>query len=504
MEIVLGYIESLMYWRAHRVANQPTFMSRRTPLSAEDARGNAHTRVNLCGKLVHAEASAYTNIPPISFAEQKLIPTAEIKNYMLSRLSCFAPQDNTTNRLQYMDDYTIASMLEHNMYNLATCEHMRAAEVSAEKITTHATHATPTRATRATPTRATRATRASAAKIISNDDSVWSQKSYLIEHLHGVRLSPHVTASAPLNIFVPREQRGLSQKDKRLTYINTPLPRGMIYQLVITSHEKKRFGLPPTLKLYIISPELAVLFAAQKLQTLCLGNVCPSTSCYMHTRGKQLFVHNVISLVNEVCGTYGRDPLTASVMSYGLRPLTSVQKIRRCATAMKGVHGCKSLLAALDYCNDNLASAFEGAVASALMLPTKFGGINFPPLEINQTRSLAASSALTPHHQSITPDLSSKEHRLIIECNGLAFHKSNEAIKEDHRRLRDYVTHSERHIPLTMSDIKNSFVLSKTLEEIVAACHDTLGVDKSAYLRKVIHNAKLRPARQIMLDVQLF
>lgn len=278
----------------------------------------------------------------------------------------------------------------------------------------------------------------------------------------------------------------------------------MLYQLVITSHEKKRFGLPPTLKLYIISPELAVLFAAQKLQTLCLGNVCPSASCYMHTRGKQLFVHNVISLVHEVCGTYGRDPLTASVMSYGLRPLTSVQKIRRCATAMKGVHGCKSLLAALDYCNDNLASAFEGAVASALMLPTKFGGINFPPLEINQTRALAASSALTPHHQSITPDLSSKEHRLIIECNGLAFHKSNEAIKEDHRRLRDYVTHNERHIPLTMSDIKNSFVLSKTLEEIVSACHDTLGVDKSAYLRKVIHNARLQPARQIMLDVQLF
>ena len=489
MEIVLGYIESLMYWRAHRVANQPTFMPRRTPLSAEDARGNAHTRVNLCGKLVHAEASAYTSIPPISFAEQKQIPTAEIKNYMLSRLSCFAPQANDMNCMRYTDDYTIASMLEHNMYNRATCEHMRAAD------------ATPTRATAPCTTRATR-TRA--AKITSNDDSVWSQKSYLIEHLHGVRLSPHVTASAPLNIFVPREQRGLSQKDKRLTYINTPLPRGMLYQLVITSHEKKRFELPPTLKLYIISPELAVLFAAQKLQILCLGNMCPSASCYMHTRGKQLFVHNVISLVNEVCGTYGRDPLTASVMSYGLRPLTSVQRIRRCATAMKGVHGCKSLLAALDYCNDNLASAFEGAVASALMLPTKFGGINFPPLEINQTRVLAASSTLTPHHQSITPDLSSKEHRLIIECNGLAFHKSNDAIKEDHRRLRDYVTHNERHIPLTMSDIKNSFVLSKTLEEIVAACHDTLGVDKSAYLRKVIHNAKLQPARQIMLDVQLF
>lgn len=130
--------------------------------------------------------------------------------------------------------------------------------------------------------------------------------------------------------------------------------------------------------------------------------------------------------------------------------------------------------------------------------------IQFPSLEINKTRELSSSALLTPHHHSITPDLSSKKHKLVIECNGLEFHRSDEAIKEDHRRLRDYVSHNERHIPLTVSDIKNPLALCRVLEEIVAACHDTLGASKAFHLRQTIHNAKYQKVRQIMLDLHMF
>lgn len=457
MELVLSYIESLAFWRAQRIVNNPILMSRNPILRDVYPSLEYHERV------IRTELSPYRSLPQISFSECACIPLAEIKNYIAHKFEPLALCEDVLNRARNLSEYNISSMLALNAYSRTACEHTR-------------THAGSS---------AVRAGRLD------------------YERLYAVNFVPDISDTSTLHFMVPRSQRGLRQTNKQITYINAHLPHGSLYKVFIRADERHSFDLPESLSLYILSPELVVLFAAQKLRALCLENLCSMPRCPQRARGKLLFTHNIISLVNELCGSYGRDPLTATGVTYGLEPLTSVQKIRRFAEKMKRIHGCGNLLAALDCCFDNLASPFEVVVASALMLPAAMGGINFPTLEINQTRKLTSDNLLTPHHQRITPDLSSKKHKLIIECNGLEFHRSDEAIKEDHRRLRDYVSHNERHIPLTISDIKNPLVLSHTLEEIVAACHDTLGASKAFYLRQVIHNAKYQKARQIMLDLHI-
>lgn len=485
MEIVLGYIESLAIWRAHRIANNPIAMSRNPILR------DVYPSLEYRERAIHAEASPHRSVPPISFNEHNRIPLTAIKNYIANKLNPYTLCEEYLNRARNTSDYTIGSMLVYNRYKRISCEHSSGfanfsanraipdsdaaafyPDISANRAYRHRTH-----------------TRA-------------AFKPY--ERLHAVRFVPDISETSALHIIVPRSQRGLSQTKKQITYINSALPHGSLYKLFIRADERNSFGLPESLSLYIISPELVVLLAAQNLRKLCLENTCSTPGCFIHDRGKLLFTHNIASLVNELCGGYGLDPLTALGATYGLDSLTSVQKIKRYADKMKGIHGRSNLLAALDCCYDNLASTFEGVVASALMLPAAMGGIKFPSLEINKTRELSSSALLTPHHHSITPDLSSKKHKLVIECNGLEFHRSDEAIKEDHRRLRDYVSHNERHIPLTVSDIKNPLALCRVLEEIVAACHDTLGASKAFHLRQTIHNAKYQKARQIMLDLHMF
>lgn len=467
MEIVLGYIESLAFWRAYRIANNPIAMSRNPILR------DVYPSLEYRERAIHAEASPHRSVPPISFNEHNRIPLTAIKNYIANKLNPYTLCEEYFNRARNTSDYTIGSMLVYNRYKRISCEHSSGfANFSANRAYRHRTH-----------------TRAAFKPC---------------ERLHAVRFVPDISETSALHIIVPRSQRGLSQTKKQITYINSALPHGSLYKLFIRADERNSFGLPESLSLYIISPELVVLLAAQNLRKLCLENTCSTPGCFIHDRGKLLFTHNIASLVNELCGGYGLDPLTALGATYGLDSLTSVQKIKRYADKMKGIHGRSNLLAALDCCYDNLASTFEGVVASALMLPAAMGGIKFPSLEINKTRELSSSALLTPHHHSITPDLSSKKHKLVIECNGLEFHRSDEAIKEDHRRLRDYVSHNERHIPLTVSDIKNPLALCRVLEEIVAACHDTLGASKAFHLRQTIHNAKYQKARQIMLDLHMF
>lgn len=457
MEIVLGYIESLAFWRAQRIANNPISMSKNPVMRDTYAGvGNYECRVRTV-------ASPHKSAPAISFAERSRIPLDAIKAYAASKLDALTLSEEYLLRAQTTRDYTMSSMRTYNMYQAGSCEHTGVAPLHRRA------------------------------------QSTWLSTS----RVHAVRFSPDFSEDAPLGIIVPPKQRGLSQRAKQLTYVRGSLPQGSFYRLVITPAERARFDLPRSLTIYIASPELIVLLAAQKLRRLCKNQPCTVRGCTARTRGDLLFSHNIIGLIHELCGTFARDPLTATTASYNVKPLTSVQKIRRYVEKTRYVHGRRDLLRALNFCHDNIASMFENVVSSALMLPSRLGGINFPELEINHTRTLKASDALTPHHKSITPDLSSTRHKLAIECNGLAFHSSKDAIKEDHRRLRDYVSQGLRHVPLVVDDIKNPLVLAKTLSEIVATCHDTLGAYKTHYLRKTIQNSKYQPARQLMLDLQL-
>ena len=460
MDIVLDYIESLAFWRAHRIASKPTRMSK-NPILRDVYAGLGDPSAR-----VHVVPTPARTVPIISFDACKRIPTQAIRDFILGKFEPFILSDSYKNYAEKTLPFTISAMNWRNRY----------------------------RTSAATPHAATGlcAIRAALAQSLSHAQKPL-QAPQIPHAPQAIRIAPDLENTQSFRFLVSRQQRGLSTRNKSFRFVSPSVPSGSFFKLVVSQAEALRFGLPPALSLHILSPEMIFALAARDIKRICGDG----------TIARALFAHNMLLLAQELCGNYGYDPLTATAVTYGLDPLTSVEKIRRALERYKYMHARKATLSVLKYCQGGLASPFEGLVAGALMLPSRLGGICFPKLDVNKTRVLRRTKTLTPEHQTITPDLSSRALKLVIECNGREFHNNEDAFREDQRRIRDYASKLERHIALCINDVKNPLLLTRALLQIVAACRDKLGRARTYRLRKRINDVSHQVYRHIMIALHL-
>lgn len=460
MDIVLDYIESLAFWRAHRIASKPTRMSK-NPILRDVYAGLGDPSAR-----VHVVPTPVRTVPIISFDACKRIPTQAIRDFILGKFEPFILSDSYKNYAKKTLPFTISAMNWRNRYRISA--------------------ATPHAAT------GLRAIRAALAQSLSHAQK--PLQALQIPHApQAIRIAPDLENTQSFRFLVSRQQRGLSTRNKSFRFVSPSVPSGSFFKLVVSQAEALRFGLPPALSLHILSPEMIFALAARDIKRICGDGAI----------ARALFAHNMVLLAQELCGNYGYDPLTATAVTYGLDPLTSVEKIRRAFERYKYMHARKAALSVLKYCQGGLASPFEGLVAGALMLPSRLGGICFPKLDVNKTRVLRRTKTLTPEHQTITPDLSSRTLKLVIECNGREFHNNEDAFREDQRRIRDYASKLERHIALCINDVKNPLLLTRALLQIVAACRDKLGRARTYRLRKRINDASHQVYRHVMIALHL-
>lgn len=460
MDIVLDYIESLAFWRAHRIASKPTRMSK-NPILRDVYAGLGDPSAR-----VHVVPTPARTVPIISFDACKRIPTQAIRDFILGKFEPFTLSDSYKSYAEKTLPFTISAMNWRNRYRVSA--------------------ATPHAAT------GLRAIRAALAQSLLHAQK--PLQALQIPHApQAIRIAPDLENTQSFRFLVSRQQRGLSTRNKSFRFVSPSVPSGSFFKLVVSQAEALRFGLPPALSLHILSPEMIFALAARDIKRICGDGAI----------ARALFAHNMVLLAQELCGNYGYDPLTATAVTYGLDPLTSVEKIRRAFERYKYMHARKAALSVLKYCQGGLASPFEGLVAGALMLPSRLGGICFPKLDVNKTRVLRRTKTLTPEHQTITPDLSSRTLKLVIECNGREFHNNEDAFREDQRRIRDYASKLERHIALCINDVKNPLALSRALLQIVAACRDKLGRARTYRLRKRINDASHQVYRHIMIALHL-
>lgn len=460
MDIVLDYIESLAFWRAQRIASKPTRMSK-NPILRDVYAGLGDPSAR-----VHVVPTPARTVPIISFDACKRIPTQAIRDFILGKFEPFTLSDSYKSYAEKTLPFTISAMNWRNRYRVSA--------------------ATPHAAT------GLRAIRAALAQSLSHAQK--PLQALQIPHApQAIRIAPDLENTQSFRFLVSRQQRGLSTRNKSFRFVSPSVPSGSFFKLVVSQAEALRFGLPPALSLHILSPEMIFALAARDIKRICGDGAI----------ARALFAHNMVLLAQELCGNYGYDPLTATAVTYGLDPLTSVEKIRRAFERYKYMHARKAALSVLKYCQGGLASPFEGLVAGALMLPSRLGGICFPKLDVNKTRVLRRTKTLTPEHQTITPDLSSRTLKLVIECNGREFHNNEDAFREDQRRIRDYASKLERHIALCINDVKNPLLLTRALLQIVAACRDKLGRARTYRLRKRINDASHQVYRHVMIALHL-
>lgn len=448
MDIVLDYIESLAFWRAHRIASKPTRMSK-NPILRDVYAGLGDTTAR-----VHVVPTPARTVPIISFDACKRIPAQAIRDFILGKFEPFTLSDSYKSYAEKTLPFTISAMNWRNRYRVS----------------------------------------ASSPQAVGGLRSIRARRAEDFPHtLQAIRLAPDLENTQSFRFLVSRQQRGLSTRNKSFRFVSPSVPSGSFFKLVVSQAEALRFGLPPALSLHILSPEMIFALAARDIKRICGDGAI----------ARALFAHNMVLLAQELCGNYGYDPLTATAVTYGLDPLTSVEKIRRALERYKYMHARKAALSVLKYCQGGLASPFEGLVAGALMLPSRLGGICFPKLDVNKTRVLRRTKTLTPEHQTITPDLSSRALKLVIECNGREFHNNEDAFREDQRRIRDYASKLERHIALCINDVKNPLLLTRALLQIVAACRDKLGRARTYRLRKRINDVSHQVYRHIMIALHL-
>lgn len=460
MDIVLDYIESLAFWRAHRIASKPTRMSK-NPILRDVYAGLGDPSAR-----VHVVPTPARTVPIISFDACKRIPTQAIRDFILGKFEPFTLSDSYKSYAEKTLPFTISAMNWRNRYRVSA--------------------ATPHAAT------GLRAIRAALAQSLLHAQK--PLQALQIPHApQAIRIAPDLENTQSFRFLVSRQQRGLSTRNKSFRFVSPSVPSGSFFKLVVSQAEALRFGLPPALSLHILSPEMIFALAARDIKRICGDGAI----------ARALFAHNMLLLAQELCGNYGYDPLTATAVTYGLDPLTSVEKIRRALERYKYMHARKAALSVFKYCQSGLASPFEGLVAGALMLPSRLGGICFPKLDVNKTRVLRRTKTLTPEHQTITPDLSSRTLKLVIECNGREFHNNEDAFREDQRRIRDYASKLERHIALCINDVKNPLLLTRALLQIVAACRDKLGRARTYRLRKRINDASHQVYRHVMIALHL-
>lgn len=460
MDIVLDYIESLAFWRAQRIASKPTRMSK-NPILRDVYAGLGDPSAR-----VHVVPTPVRTVPIISFDACKRIPTQAIRDFILGKFEPFTLSDSYKNYAEKTLPFTISAMNWRNRYRVSA--------------------AMPHAAT------GLRAIRAALAQSLSHAQK--PLQALQIPHApQAIRIAPDLENTQSFRFLVSRQQRGLSTRNKSFRFVSPSVPSGSFFKLVVSQAEALRFGLPPALSLHILSPEMIFALAARDIKRICGDGAI----------ARALFAHNMLLLAQELCGNYGYDPLTATAVTYGLDPLTSVEKIRRALERYKYMHARKAALSVLKYCQGGLASPFEGLVAGALMLPSRLGGICFPKLDVNKTRVLRRTKTLTPEHQTITPDLSSRALKLVIECNGREFHNNEDAFREDQRRIRDYASKLERHIALCINDVKNPLLLTRALLQIVTACRDKLGRARTYRLRKRINDVSHQVYRHIMIALHL-
>lgn len=460
MDIVLDYIESLAFWRAQRIASKPTRMSK-NPILRDVYAGLGDPSAR-----VHVVPTPARTVPIISFDACKRIPTQAIRDFILGKFEPFTLSDSYKSYAEKTLPFTISAMNWRNRYRVSA--------------------AMPHAAT------GLRAIRAALAQSLSHAQK--PLQALQIPHApQAIRIAPDLENTQSFRFLVSRQQRGLSTRNKSFRFVSPSVPSGSFFKLVVSQAEALRFGLPSALSLHILSPEMIFALAARDIKRICGDGAI----------ARALFAHNMLLLAQELCGNYGYDPLTATAVTYGLDPLTSVEKIRRALERYKYMHARKAALSVFKYCQGGLASPFEGLVAGALMLPSRLGGICFPKLDVNKTRVLRRTKTLTPEHQTITPDLSSRTLKLVIECNGREFHNNEDAFREDQRRIRDYASKLERHIALCINDVKNPLALSRALLQIVAACRDKLGRARTYRLRKRINDASHQVYRHIMIALHL-
>lgn len=135
---------------------------------------------------------------------------------------------------------------------------------------------------------------------------------------------------------------------------------------------------------------------------------------------KEMHPVELLTLGHELCGSFSRDasdPYNGPI-TYGVRPVTSVERIRSFLDEARGVRGLDVARETSKYLNDSAWSPTESLVAALLRLPADSLGFDFGELVLNER--ISPSAPLPGAAESRVPDIMIAETSVGLNYDGAA------------------------------------------------------------------------------------
>ncbi len=140
--------------------------------------------------------------------------------------------------------------------------------------------------------------------------------------------------------------------------------------------------------------------------------------------------HELVKAGDALCGSFYIDPTADNGLGSRV-PLTSRKRIEAFVRRNVGLRGTKQARRALRSVVDNAASPPEAFLWSVLSLSQRYGGYGIPDLELNRRIRPSKRARRIARRETLVPDVSHREIRLVIEYDSNSEHLTPSQIARD-------------------------------------------------------------------------
>lgn len=173
-------------------------------------------------------------------------------------------------------------------------------------------------------------------------------------------------------------------------------------------------------------------------------------------------VHLLLGM--ELCGRFSRDVTNprSGEITYGLPPVTSVERLRAFAHQAHWIRGAEQALATIDAIVENAWSPMEALVAALIVLPHSSLGYDLWPITLNPRKALGERLGSTSDAQSRVSDIMFAGTSVGLNYDG-----------EDHFRLQDIADAA-----MALDQNPQDAMCAKELETALAEARARIVADK--------------------------
>ena len=244
----------------------------------------------------------------------------------------------------------------------------------------------------------------------------------------------------PLRIIVPSANDRISRTSIASVVCSRNLPEGTFSQVVPDEGTAMESILVPTPA--FVCSQLAALLQRDALRS---------------PERKHLVIVRLVELLDELLGTYARDPMLPRVepVAFKLEQACTKEELERELVRLGPISGSPLLKRALAFAVEGCSSPMETLHHIMFGLPPRYGGISLGEPEMNKPIEFTEHERGIVSHVRLRPDLSFEACKTHIEHNGEEWHQVPEARREDAYRIQDYQVCGRAVFPAVFDNVRN-------------------------------------------------